>query len=204
MRQSPAVILLGAAIIVAFVAFGQFAPQGNPQFDRYAVVPALFSDNPGAWLSLEGITRGFGHVFFHYGLAHVAMNGLGYVQSAPFVARRVGDLRFLLIFFLSALGGAVAFVVINPESEIGAVGASGAICGLFGAYFLATRPTPRAALADPQVRGAIVSFLGVNVVLFALLPLPIAWEAHLGGFIAGALGYLALAPRPRRYIGPWG
>ena len=43
---------------------------------------------------------------------------------------------------------------------------------------------------------------GINVVLMALLPLPIAWEAHLGGFVAGALSYLLMAPRMR--TGPWG
>jgi membrane associated rhomboid family serine protease len=111
--------------------------------------------------------------------------------------------RFLILFFVSALGGAAAYILINPASETGAVGASGAICGLFGAFFLAVRPTPRAAFADPQVRNAMVSFLAINVVLMALLPLPIAWEAHLGGFIAGALAYLVLAPRTRA-AGPWG
>jgi membrane associated rhomboid family serine protease len=94
-------------------------------------------------------------------------------------------------------------VLIHPMSQTGAVGASGAICGLFGAYFLAIRPSPRAALQDPQVRNAMLSFLGINVVLMAFLPLPIAWEAHLGGFIAGALAYVALAPRLKRH-GPWG
>jgi membrane associated rhomboid family serine protease len=74
---------------------------------------------------------------------------------------------------------------------------------LFGAYFLAVRPSPAQALADPQVRSAMLSFLAINVVLMALLPLPIAWEAHLGGFLAGALAYPLLAPRAR-YSGPWG
>ena len=96
----------------------------------------------------------------------------------------------------------IAYVLINPHSVEPAVGASGAICGVFAAYFLAVRPTPRAALADPRVRNAMLTFVGINVVLVALLPLPIAWEAHLGGFIAGALVYLALA----RWApaGPWG
>jgi membrane associated rhomboid family serine protease len=67
---------------------------------------------------------------------------------------------------------------------------------------LAVRPTPQAAFADPQVRNAMFSFLAINVVLMAFLPLPIAWEAHLGGFVAGALTYLAMAPR--RAMGPWG
>jgi membrane associated rhomboid family serine protease len=74
---------------------------------------------------------------------------------------------------------------------------------LFGAYFLAVRPTPRAALADPQVRNAMLMFLGINVVLMAFLPLPIAWEAHLGGFVVGAAAFVMLARRQRR-AGPRG
>lgn len=203
MKQSIAVIGLGVAILAAFVAFGQYAPEENwAAFDPYAVVPARYTGELAATPG-DLITPLLGHVFFHYGVLHLLMNGLGYIQAAPFVAMRLGDARFLLLFFVSALGGALAFIVINSDSTTGAVGASGAICGLFGAYFLAVRPTPRAAFADPAVRNAMVSFLAVNVVLMAILPLPIAWEAHLGGFLAGALAYLFLAPR-RRATGPWG
>lgn len=143
------------------------------------------------------------HVFLHAGWFHLGMNMLGLLQGGPFVARRLGALRFLLLFFLSAIGGGIAFILISKGSEIPAVGASGAICGVFAAYFLAVRPTPQAAIADPQVRNAMLMFLGINVVLFAFLNLPIAWEAHLGGFVVGALAYPLLAPR-RRLGGPWG
>ena len=50
----------------------------------------------------------FGHVFAHYGFLHITMNMLAYLQAAPFLARRIGDVRFLLLFFISALGGAAA------------------------------------------------------------------------------------------------
>lgn len=201
MRTPISVLVLGAAILLSFVLLGQYAPEAHEDlFDRFAIVPALITTGQGG--IEDALARLFGHVFFHYGVTHVFMNGIAYVQVAPFVAFRIGDLRFLLLFFISALGGAAAFVLIHPSSLGGAVGASGAICGLYGAYFLAVRPTPAAALADPKIRGAMLSFLGINVVLMALLPLPIAWEAHLGGFIAGALAYPLLAPKPR-VSGPW-
>ena len=204
--MSPAALVLGLAIFAAFLLLGQWAPQEQPAlFDQFALVPARFDFGaPGAYENLtDAAAPLIGHVFFHYGLFHLVMNGMAYVQVAPYLSARLGDVRFLAIFFISALGGALAFILINPHSETGAVGASGAVCGLFGAYFLAVRPTPREAFADPQVRNAMLFFLGINVVLMALLPLPIAWEAHLGGFFAGALSYLAMAPRQRR-IGPWG
>lgn len=200
MRWPLSVLVLGAAIVAAFVALGQYAPEANGAlFDRFAIVPArLAGESP----SVSALTPLLGHVFFHYGVLHLLMNALAFMQAAPFVARRMGDLRFLILFFASAIGGAAGFVLINPASQVGMVGASGAICGVFGAYFLSVRPTPRAALADPQVRNAMLSFLAINVVLMAFLPLPIAWEAHLGGFVTGALCYPLLAPR-RRVTGPW-
>lgn len=201
MRTPISVLVLGGAIVLSFVLLGQYAPEAHEAlFDQFAIVPARFS--AGYASAGDALAPLFGHVFFHYGVLHLLMNGLAYMQAAPFVAFRLGDLRFLLLFFTSALGGAAAFILIHPASEVGAVGASGAICGLFGAYFLSVRPTPRAALSDPRIRGAMISFLGINVVLMALLPLPIAWEAHLGGFVAGALAYPLLAPKPR-VSGPW-
>lgn len=196
------VVGLAVLTVLAFVLTGQYAPEAHPGiYDRFAVVPAWLTS--GALGPAEIAMAAFGHVFVHYGVLHLLMNGLTFLQAGPYLAQRMGDVRFLVLYFIAALGGALAFVLINPNSEIGMVGASGAICGVFGAYFLSVRPSPRAALADPRVRNAMLSFLGINVVLMALLPLPIAWEAHLGGFVAGAFAYPVLAPR-RRAHGPWG
>jgi len=205
LRQSPTVLALGAAIVLAFVLLGQWAPEQNwASFEPFSVVPARLNPANVAFAGYaQALSPLFGHVFFHYGVPHLLMNGLAYVQAAPFVEQRIGGLRFLILFFVSALGGALAYVLINPNSETGAVGASGAICGVFAAYFLAVRPTPQAAIADPRIRNAMGSFLLVNVVLMALLPLPIAWQAHLGGFLAGGAIYPLLSPRRDR-VGPWG
>jgi membrane associated rhomboid family serine protease len=205
------VLLLAGAIIAAFFLTGQYDLRTVNQLAvDYGIVPIRYdASGPEPYASMgDAITPLFAHVFIHGGLPHILMNMLAYFQAAPFLARRIGAGRFLLLFFISALGGAAAFILINAHSDYPAVGASGAICGLFGAYFLAVRPTPQAALADPQVRNAIFSFLGINVVLMGFLAaahiLPIAWEAHLGGFIAGGVAYLLFAPRRRAVQGPWG
>lgn len=203
------VMALGGAIVAAFFLTGQYAPETHQDiFELLALVPARFdAASPDHYQTLQAAALPLlGHVFAHYGFLHITVNMLAFLQAGPFLARRIGDLRFLALFFISALGGAGAYILINAHSQNPAVGASGAICGMFGAYFLAVRPTPQAALADPQVRNAIFSFLGINVVLMGVLAamhiLPIAWEAHLGGFIAGGLAYLAFAPR-NRVRGPW-
>lgn len=200
------VLLLAGAIVAAFLLTGQYDDaRVNALAYEYGVLPIRYdTGGPAPYANLgDAVTPLFAHMFVHAGWFHIGMNMLAYVQAAPFLARRLGGARFLTLFFLSGLGGAAAYILIDLHGQTPAVGASGAICGVFGAYFLAVRPTPREAFADPQVRNAMISFLGINVVLMALLHLPIAWEAHLGGFVIGALCYLALAPKQRQ-SGPWG
>ncbi len=195
--------LLGGAILATFLLTGQYDPEHHQDIlNQLAFVPAFYDVSGGYPDWSQAVAPLFGHVFVHLGIPHILMNMLAYFQASPFVARRMGGARFLVLFFASAIGGALLFYLINPHDQGGMVGASGAICGVFGAYFLAAAPTPQAALADPQIRNSMLTFLGINVVLMAMLRLPIAWQAHLGGFIAGALVYLVLAPRHR--AGPWG
>jgi rhomboid protease GluP len=185
-----------------------------------AVNPSRFA----AWSSqaysspIEAAGALVGHMFVHGGIApllfgfmHLFFNLMLILQAGEITAWRLGrdaagGARFLLLFLISGVAGAVCFIVINAGEDRSAVGASGAACGLFAAYLLAARSDWRRALADPAVRSAGFWFLFVNVGLaFAITAggvLPIAWEAHLGGFIGGAIAYTLLAPRGR--AGPWG
>lgn len=192
---------LAGAIVLAFLP-AQLALSEDERWLlilQYGVLPVRFE---AANTLTDAFLPMLTHVFLHGGWLHLAMNMIAFLQGGPFVAARLGPVRFLILFFASAIGGALAYVFINSDGQTPMVGASGAICGVFAAYFLAVRPTPQAALADPQVRNAIGSFLLINVVLMAFLPLPIAWEAHLGGFVTGGLLYLVIAPRFQH--GPWG
>ena len=193
----------GLCVVVFLLTMGLSASQSEALLFQYGLTPVRFDPNApehfASWT--DAVAALFGHAFLHAGFFHLFMNMLAFVQAGPFVEQRLGSPRFAALYVASILGGAVGYILINPHSTAPAIGASGAICGVFGAYFLAVRPTPRAALSDPQVRNAMLSFLAVNVVLMALLRLPIAWEAHLGGFVVGALAYPLLAPRVP--AGPW-
>lgn len=205
LNLTPVVAAIGGICVAIFLLTFIMSPaQYGAVIAQYGLTPVRF--NPDAPQHFRSWTEAaevlLGHAFLHAGFLHLLMNMLVFVQAGPFVEARMGSLRFAILYGVSILGGAAAYVLINPDSAREAIGASGAICGVFAAYFLAVRPTPRAALADPRVRNAMLSFVGINVVLVALLPLPIAWEAHLGGFVVGALAYLLLAPRAP--TGPWG
>ncbi len=147
----------------------------------------------------------FGHTFLHGGWIHLLFNmvltlSVGRGLMARLETGAGASWRFLLIFFGAAALGAVFYVAINLHSDLPALGASGAACGIYAAYLMSVRDDWRESLRDPWVlqNGAVFLALNVGLAFFAsaLGVLPIAWEAHLGGFIAGALMYPLLAPRP--------
>lgn len=198
--------LLAIAMVASFALTGQYDPERHRWvYEQFGIYSSRFYPTSiEHYTSIDqALPPLFGNMFVHFGFAHIIMNMIAYLQAAPLVAHRLGGARFLILYFLAGLGADAGFILLAPNAGP-AAGASGAICGVFGAYFLAVRPTPQAALADPQVRNAMLSFLGINVLLFAFLPIGIAWQAHLGGFVTGALLYPLIAPRNREQLGPWG
>jgi membrane associated rhomboid family serine protease len=119
--------------------------------------------------------------FLHAGLTHILFNMWALYLFGPPLERQVGSLPFAALYFSSAVtGGALYFLLGGPGV---AVGASGAIFGLFGAWvagFWRNRHAPGARQALHQ----LFVLLAINAALPLAVP-AIAWEAHLGGFLAG-------------------
>jgi len=138
--------------------------------------------------------------FFHGSWDHLAINMISLLAFGPGVERPLGRTRFVLIYLASGVAGALleaAFAA--PQSDDLLVGASASISGAFGAllviwgvYRRGRRPlgiVPMALLWI--VLMAVTGILGVGA-----QGSPVAWIAHIGGFVAGmALGAL-LKPRP--------
>lgn len=205
----PVTLTLLLAITLAFVLYLIQPAEARRWIDYdLAIYPFRYTE-PGPYSFAHWYAAAaplVGHAFLHGGWAHLFMNAIALVQAAPTVEWRLGPWRTLVVFAVSAASGALAYILINPSSQMPAVGASGAICGLFAGFFLGVGRHWRQAFHDPPLRNGVIVFLVVNVGLAAVARLtgflPIAWEAHLGGFIGGALAYVALAPREAR--GPWG
>ena len=110
----------------------------------------------------------------------------------------LGRIRFLAVYLLSAFGGSVGFLLLTPsyvpgQPLTGVVGASGAIFGLFGAMLVVQRHR------GGETRQLWV-LIAINGAVGFLVP-QIAWQAHLGGLVTGALcaAVIAYSPRgPRR------
>lgn len=203
LRGGWALPLLVAAITAAHVLLLLIPGWRGAAEYLLAVIPARFDpSSPEAFHSFIALLGPlFGHVFLHAPsfFVHIGMNMLVLVQVGGLPNLRLGSWRFLLLFFGSAAAAALTYVLFNLGSETPAIGASGAVCGVFAGYLLSARPSWREALADRAVRRAGFWFLAVNVGLAFVAArtgvLPIAWEAHLGGFIGGMGLYPLLAPR---------
>jgi membrane associated rhomboid family serine protease len=94
----------------------------------------------------------------------------------PPIEAAIGRVRFLALYLLAALGGSVCSYLFSPVNIAG-VGASGAIFGLFGAYFVLAR-------ARRAETSGIVALIAVNLV-FSFVDSTIDWRAHVGGLITG-------------------
>ncbi|HEX2806856.1 MAG TPA: rhomboid family intramembrane serine protease [Kineosporiaceae bacterium] len=124
---------------------------------------------------------------------HILMNMYALWILGPYLEQLLGRARFAALYLLAAVGGSVGYFVIVPASPepgsawlSGAVGASGAIFGLFSALVIVNRRLGRDI-------GGVVGVIVINAVLGFLPGLNIAWQAHLGGLITGVLVTAVLA-----------
>ena len=146
--------------------------------------------------------RLFTAMFLHVGGPHLAFNGLGLIIFGPVVERSFGHVRFLTIYILAGLSGSVASYMFNSIA-IGA-GASGAIFGVLGAlaaFFFAERRL-FGSLALRNLAGILV-LVAINLIFGLATPRIDNW-AHLGGFVAGFLLGMVLAPQYMLMRTPFG
>ena len=136
--------------------------------------------------------------FLHSGILHLVVNMLTLASLSAPVIDRVGVLKFMLIYGVALFGGAAGFALLSDTFRP-MVGASGALFGLAGAI-LAWEYLDRFNLSErlwPVLR-AIVLLIVLNIVLYYAMNRLLAWEAHLGGFVAGWIAAMLADPRSRR------
>ncbi|MCS6876766.1 MAG: rhomboid family intramembrane serine protease [Geminicoccaceae bacterium] len=178
---------------------------------QHGLVPARFfgplalRDPPSSW----DYRVFFTHMFLHGGFLHLLMNMWTLLVFGPAIEDRLGIRRYIVFYLACGLFAGLAHALVNAHSTVPAVGASGAIAGVIGAY---ARMFPRARLVMMVPVFFVPFFVEVPALVFAafwflsqvvpgLLALGgpadvggVAWWAHIGGFVAG----WALAPFLRR------
>jgi membrane associated rhomboid family serine protease len=164
------------------------------------------------------------YALIHGDLTHLGVNAVWFLAFGSAVARRFGALRFLLFFAATSAAGAVAHLVTHAGECVPMVGASAAISGCMAAamrfafqgggplglwraheahaYHVPAAPL-RTALTDPRILAFLLVWFGLNLLLgLGSLTLVgeqqvLAWEAHIGGFLAGLLLFRWFDPVPR-------
>lgn len=141
----------------------------------------------GQWYRL--ITSAFLPGTGGLGLLDIAFNMWALLIVGPAMERLLGWARYLAVYFASAIGGSVCFYFLAPANQP-ALGASAAIFGLFGAWFVLAK---RLGLDSRQV----VMLIVLNLAIGFAVPY-IAWQAHVGGLITGGILTAAYAYAPRK------
>jgi len=203
-------ILIALNIVVFLSELGLPQREQSVLAAVYGVVPARYS-LPGFPAGPAGLILPlFSAMFLHGGWLHILGNMIYLWVFGDNVEDRMGHGRFLVFYLLVGLIANLVHIYFNPLSEVPTIGASGAIAGVLGAYFLSF---PRARvltlipigifLAPIEVPAILLLFFwfALQVVngLFAAPAQTVAWWAHVGGFLAG----LALAGVFRRRRNPW-
>jgi membrane associated rhomboid family serine protease len=165
--------------------------------------PSAFADKS---IALSLLTS----LFLHANLAHLFGNMWIFWIFGNNIEDHLGHVRFLIFYLVTGLIATAAFVAANPLSTVPLIGASGAIAGAMGAYLILFPTTRIVSIVPPlfflPFRVPAWVFLGLWLATqFAISSDAgfVAWEAHVGGFLAGAL-YAALRrkkilARGRRY-----
>jgi len=138
--------------------------------------------------------------FLHGGWEHIIGNMLYLWVFGDDIEDALGPVRFIAFYLLCGVAAALAFVMANTGSRIPLVGASGAVSGILAAYLL-LRPCAEVSVfvfrAVVRMRAFWVIGAWVALQLYMTLRSPddgVAYMAHVGGLVAGALLFLVMRP----------
>ena len=152
-------------------------------------------------------------LFLHAGLVHLAGNMLYLFVFGPAVEGRLSHARFLGFYIASGTFACLVMVAMAPRSQVPVIGASGAIAGVLGGYFV-LYPGGRIKTVLPA--SFVLRRVDIPAVLYLLIwfalqlylgissgpggPLlgGVAWWAHVGGFLFGVAAAPLAARKPAR------
>jgi membrane associated rhomboid family serine protease len=118
-------------------------------------------------------------VFTHGNFLHIALNMYTLWIFGMLLEPLLGRARYLALFLISGFAGSLGVLLIASPTQA-VVGASGAIFGMFGAFFVIQR-----RLGGDSTQ--LLVLIGINLIIGFIPGLGIAWQAHVGGLIGGAL-----------------
>lgn len=182
------IVTYAIMIVTAFVSLLQLIPGFGTQVTQALAFQAGFlypNLNGGVFEPWRLLTA----LLVHGGLWHLGLNMLALWLIGRSLEPMLGRWRFLALYLLGGLGGSVAVAVLDPFTAT--VGASGAVFALFGALLVI------GLHMGANMTGLFI-LLGINLVIGFIPGFRIAWQAHIGGAVVGALvGLIILRTRTR-------
>jgi len=173
-------------------------------FWQGGAIPAKLSQVKlfGSWQSVKLVATMFTSLFLHAGWVHLLGNLLFLWVFGEALEDELGHWRFLGFYFFCGFFSLLLHTLVASRLSVPIIGASGAIAGLLGAYLIRYPQAPVQTLIYLLVRFQIVAvpayvWLGLWLVLqfYGLRQGgPVAWFAHLGGFLTGLLGVGLFVP----------
>ncbi|WP_180881438.1 rhomboid family intramembrane serine protease [Brucella sp. 191011898] len=216
----PGVVIALIGLCVAVYVYQNYILSERQDFEfmmNFALIPARFSMASG-FVDPAVIFTFISYSFMHGSFAHIAVNMIWLAAFGSPLAGRIGAVRMILFWVFTSVVAGLTHYALHPESLSPLVGASGAISGMMGAAarygFRRVGYGRRSEFAGPVLPigltltlKPVLIFVGVWFLINIVTGLystggtdfsSIAWEAHIGGFIAGFFG-IPLMDRPRSY-----
>lgn len=202
--------IVGIAVVVHLVRFLLPGSLGDWMVEIFAFFPGRYQGPPGDGLdTFAMIASPIGHMFLHADWMHLIINMAFLLAFGSAIGRRMGASQFVILYLLCGVAACFFWDFVNPASQAVLVGASGAVSGMVGAAARVSIWPPRNSPSALPFwrRSTIITFVAVWLlmnVVFGIFPFlitdsyaGIAWEAHMGGFIAGFLLISAFDGRGR-------
>ncbi|MFZ7102321.1 MAG: rhomboid family intramembrane serine protease [Peptococcaceae bacterium] len=191
-----AIIIINVLIFLAEISLNN--SQLTELFYRTGIVPSMFFAATGEGNYLGAVVPLITATFMHGGWLHIVSNMLFLWVFGDNIEDRIGHFKYFVFYVLVGMTGNISQVMANPASTVPVIGASGAVAGILGAYYLSF---PRSRILALIPIFFFFTFLEVRASLFIILWFllqvfngvfslgvvgnSVAWWAHIGGFLGG-------------------
>ena len=217
--------LIGLCVLIFLIQLSSQSYKTGEVFYSYGLIPAVLMGHKQLPMDLYAVPAYitiFTSMFMHGGFMHLIGNMLYMWIFADNIEDTLGSKNFLIFYLLSGLGAAMSQVLMDVNSQIPMVGASGAIGGVLGAYLI-NHPNARVLVLIPLgffsqlIKIRAIYVLGfwfilqfINSSMSSSQGGGVAYAAHIGGFLSGIIlilffnKYSIKNKKKKKIKGPWG
>ena len=216
--------LIGLCVLVFFIQLSSNSYRTGELFYSYGLIPSVLmgiDTLPQDLYAIPAFATIFSSMFMHGGFMHLIGNMLYMWIFADNIEDALGPKKFIIFYLLSGIGAAMSQVIMDINSQVPMIGASGAIGGVLGAYLI-NHPNARVLVLIPfgffsqliKIRALyVLGFWFVLQFLNSSLSSSqgggVAYAAHIGGFVSGIIlilffnKYSIKYKKNKKTRGPW-